>query len=408
MTAANLRQRSTNFSQLHSRSALSMTSVAMSWIYFRSGLVLWLLALLAIGSTAMPYSSLPHRYSIQAQMLADPTYGPIPGQSSHYSTYWGLDRPFPGNISDPIFPTEDGPPGDDDAVWQNLLAAEWIIFEFYQQGIERFTSQDFVKAGMPETTHSRLMEIRNNEAGHLRIFQNQISPTSIKPGACKYKFPLSDARAYLGFMTVMEISSMAFLTGLVQQANLDFNKGALAAISQTETRHEVWALMDVWKMTPFAGPADTVFPYANQILYSTHGLVVPDSCPPENPEYPTPLQVLPDLWAMRDTKSIDPGSTITLYFPDKENLPVFDDDTQYYAVFFHSVHNISVPINTEGFPERPIDVTIPAVFEPRGIMVALLADEEGAPTKESVVAGPAVILEQPSALGLALVRGGPS
>jgi hypothetical protein len=293
-------------------------------------------------------------------------------------------------------------------VWQNLLAAEWIIFDFYQQGIERFTDEDFRKIGMPNNTRCRLLEIRNNEAGHLRIFQNQISPTSIKPGACKYAFPLSDPLSYLTFMTVIEISSMAFLTGLVQIAEDDWNQGLIAAISQTEARHEAWVLMDIWKTNPFAGPADTTFPYANQILYSTHGLVVPGSCPPENPEYPYPLQRLPALFATPDTKSLAPGATITLAFTDKDNQPVFEPDTQYYAVFSHSVHNISVPIDTEGFPERPITVTIPAAFETKGVIVALIADQPGAPTKESVVAGPAVILEQPVELGPALVRGAAS
>lgn len=371
-------------------------------------LLLWLIALFGLVDPAFPPLRVPPHYSGEAQKLADPEYGPIPGQSDHYSSYWGIERPFPGNITDPVFPTEDGPPGEDDVVWQNLLAAEWMIFDFYQQGIERFTDEDFKKIGMPNNTRRRLLEIRNNEAGHLRIFQNQISPTSIKPGACKYTFPLSDPLSYLTFMTVIEISSMAFLTGLVQMAKDDQNQGLIAAVSQTEARHEAWILMDIWKANPFAGPAETAFPYANQILYSTHGLVVPGSCPPENPEYPYPLQRLPALFATPDTKSLAPGATITLAFTDKDNQPEFDPDTQYYAIFSHGVHNISVPIDTEGFPECPITVTIPAAFETKGVIVALIADQPGAPVKESVVAGPAVILEQPVELGPELVRGAAS
>jgi len=373
---------------------------------FQVVLTYLLLALLALTTTALPPGSVPSHYSGEAQKLADPTYGPIPGMSDLYSNYRGIERPFPGNITDPIFPTQDGPPAPDDHVWQNLLSAEWFIFEFYQQGIERFSDEDFVKAGMPNNTRDRLFEIRNNEAGHLRIFQNQISPTSIKPGPCKYIFPLTNPREYLAFMTVVEISSMTFLTGLVQEAKLDWTQGAIAAISQTETRHEAWVLMDIWKTSPFAGPADTVFPYANQILYSTHAAFVPGSCPPENPEYPHPRQLLPALFAAKDTTSLAPGATITLTFTDPDNQPVFHPDTQYYAVFFHSVHNVSVPVDTKRFPQRPINVTIPAEFEEKGVIVALLADQPGAPTKESVVAGPAVILSQPPWVGLSLVRGG--
>ncbi|KAK4227049.1 hypothetical protein QBC38DRAFT_208238 [Podospora fimiseda] len=349
---------------------------------------------------------IPPRYSGEAQKLADPTYGPIPGESDLYNYYWGTGRPFPGNISDPIFPTRHGPPGPDDWTWQNLLSAEWLIFEFYQQGIEAFSPQDFVKAGMPNTTYRRLMEIRNNEAGHLRIFQNQISPTSIKPGRCQYRFPFTEPVGYLALMTVLEISSMAFLTGLVQQPTISFGKGAMLAIAEVETRHEAWALIDIWKTSPFGGPADTIFPFANEILDSTNAFIIPGSCPPENPEFPHPRQKLPGLTAGKNTASLVPGSNIKLEFPDPKNQPRFDLYKQYYAVFFHGVLNVSVEIDTKGFPGREIWVTIPKGFETKGVIVALIADVWGAPGKESVVAGPAVILEQPSRLATALLKNG--
>lgn len=57
---------------------------------------------------------------------------PIPGVSNYYSDYLGTDRPYPGNETDPILPTTYGPPGPDDVLYQNLLAAEWAIFSFYQ------------------------------------------------------------------------------------------------------------------------------------------------------------------------------------------------------------------------------------------------------------------------------------
>lgn len=350
--------------------------------------------------------AVPPHYSGEAQKLADPTYGPIAGESDLYNYYWGTDRPFPGNISDPIFPTRDGPPGVDDWVWQNLLSAEWLIFEFYQQGIEAFTEHDFVRAGMPNTTRRRLMEIRNNEAGHLRIFQNQISPTSIKPGSCRYAFPFTEPVGYLALMTVLEISSMAFLTGLVQQPRIPMNRGAMLAIAAVETRHEAWALMDIWKADPFGGPSDTVFPYPNEVLDSTNAFIVPGSCPPENPEFPHPRQRLPPLSAGKDTASLTPGSNISLAFTDPGNQPSFWPGVQYYAVFFHGVLNVSVPIETRYWPGREIWTTIPPNFETKGVIVACLADRWGAPTKESVVAGPAVILEQPAKLATALLKGG--
>ncbi|KAI0124303.1 ferritin-like domain-containing protein [Xylariales sp. AK1849] len=363
-----------------------------------------LIASLAAISSAKPVESrwLQVRNETDSQKLADPTYGPIPGQDPLFSSYYGVAAPFPGYLRDAVLPTKEGPPAADDQVWQNLLSAEWVIYDFYQQGVEAFNATSFVKAGYPNTTYMRIQEIRNNEAGHLRLFQNQISATSVKPGACTHQFPFYDPTSYLALVTLLEISSMAFLTGLVQQVTADASKGVMTAIAQTESRHETWALLDIWKTNPFAGPIDTIFPYANQILDTTRGFIVPGSCPKQNPQYPSPRQGLPALGAGIDTTSVTPGSTIGLNFTDPTNQPTFAADKQYYAVFFHGAYNISVALNTACWPKEEIRVTIPAKFETNGVIVAVVADTPGAPTKESVVAGPGTILEQPAALGLAL------
>ncbi|KAI4865047.1 ferritin-like domain-containing protein [Hypoxylon rubiginosum] len=339
----------------------------------------------------------------ETQKLADPGYGPVPGQDPLFSSYYGKDAPFPAYLSDVVLPTKIGPPGEDDQVWQNLLSAEWIIFNFYQQAVEAFNTSSFIKAGMPNTTYQRIQEIRNNEAGHLRIFQNQISATSLKPGACEYQFPFYDPISFLALVTVLEVSSMAFLTGLVQDATLPSSQAAMLAIAEVETRHEVWSLMEIWKTNPFAGPADTVFPYANQILDTTGAFIVPGSCPKLNPVYPSPRQGLPALSAASDTTSLIPGSNIGLNFTDPTNQPSFAAGTQYYAVFFHGVANISVPVNTTAWPAQEIRVTIPKQFETKGVIVAVVADTPGAPTTDSVVAGPGIILEQPAELAVELI-----
>jgi hypothetical protein len=115
---------------------------------------------------------------------------------------------------------------------------------------------------------------------------------------------------------------------------------------------------------------------------------------------------LPALSAGKDTKSLTPGSTISLDFTDPTNQPRFSPYIQYYAVFFHGVLNASVPIDTGGWPRRKIWVTIPPKFETKGVIVACIANRYGAPTKESIVAGPGIVLEQPAALATALLKKG--
>lgn len=345
-------------------------------------------------------ASIPSDHKPNAQQLANPNYGPVPGQDPLYSSYRGKAPPFPANIPDPIKPTADGPPGIDDLVWQNLLSAEWVIFSFYQKAVEMFNATAFVKAGYPNTTYDRIQEIRDNEAGHLRIFQNEITATSVKPGACKYSFPFDGPASFLALATVIEISSMTFLTGLVQMAKLPTAHGAMVAIATTETRHETWTLLDIWKTNPFAGPSDTVFPYANEILDLTNAFIVPGSCPPENPTYPSPRQDLPPFSPAGSTKSIEPGSNIVLNFTDPTNQPNFRRGVQYYATFFHGPYNISVPLDTAGWPHADIEVRIPSQFDARGIIIVVVTDRIGAPTLTNVKAGPVVLLEQPAGLGL--------
>ncbi|KAH7234646.1 uncharacterized protein BKA55DRAFT_666871 [Fusarium redolens] len=254
------------------------------------------------------------RSSSEAQKLADPSYGPVPGRSPLYSTYRGKEPLFPGNITDPILPTRRGEPGVDDMVWQNLLSAEWAIFSFYQQGVEAFDKTSFAKAGYPNTTYDRIQEIRDNEA-----------------------------ESFLVLSTFIEIASMAFLTGLVQIAKL---------------------------------PASQVFPYANQILDLTNGFVIKGSCPNENPVYPNPRQGLPSL-----------------------------NDRQYYTTFFYGTWNTTIPIDTKDWPKKKIiDVKIPESFESRGIIIAVVTDTIGAPTKDTVLASPAIILPQPAELAVEVAQ----
>lgn len=70
-------------------------------------------------------------------------------------------------------------------------------------------------------------------------------------------------------------------------------------------------------------------------------------------------------------------------------------------MFFHGVGNVSVPIDVAGWPAQEINVTIPA-FEERGIILAVVANQSGAPDLSSVIAGPGILLEQPQEIGAGL------
>ena len=195
--------------------------------------------LLFLLSFLTAISASPIRRDASTNCLSDPKCGPIPGESLLYSAYTQKTPPFPANMTAPVSATTTGPAGEDDILFQNLLSAEWAVYSFYQQGVEAFNQSVLTDLGLPNTTYQRITEIRDNEAGHLRIFQDSISSSSIKPGACRYEYGFTNAMEFLALQNIIEVSSMAFLTGLAQQAKEMSTMGALVAIGETETRHEV-------------------------------------------------------------------------------------------------------------------------------------------------------------------------
>ena len=135
--------------------------------------------------------------------IVDPECGPIPGESPLYSDDISRNRPFPADMTAAVLPTSSGPAGEDDVLFRNLLSAEWTVFIFYQQGVETFNESSFTDLGLPNTTYQRITEIRDNEAGHLRIFQDSISPASLMPGPCSYDYMWKDAAGFLALQNII-------------------------------------------------------------------------------------------------------------------------------------------------------------------------------------------------------------
>ncbi|KAJ6131117.1 hypothetical protein N7523_001577 [Penicillium sp. IBT 18751x] len=344
---------------------------------------------LILPAIALPASSGQNKLQIAADA--------VPGESSLFVNYAGKKSPIASKWMKTISATSSGPAGPDDLLFQNLLSAEWIIYSLYQEAVDTFSPSDFTKLGLRNDTYQRIVEIRDNEAGHIRIFQDQISTNSIKPGPCQYEFGFNtSASAFLALQVYIEVSSMVFLTGLSLQAEANISKSALMAIGQVETRHNTWALLDVYNTDPFSGPSDTIYPYANQILDMTNAFIVPGSCPAENPIYPTPRQGLPRIDIIGNGTTARPGSDIKLLFEPLDNQPKFESGKDYYAVFYHGLNTVSVPYNL-----KHNSVKIPKQFDSEvGIIMVSIADERDAPTEESVLAGPLIILEQPGVLTL--------
>ena len=72
-------------------------------------------------------------------------------------------------------------------------------------------------------------------------------------------------------------------------------------------------------------------------------------------------------------------------------VPSYESDKSYYAVFFHGLNNITMPFDT-----KLNTSVIPATLDSQGVILVVIADEPGAPTLDSVIAGPMILLQQPA------------
>jgi hypothetical protein len=284
----------------------------------------------------------------------------------------------------------------DDILFQNLLSAEWIVADFYQQGVEYFNQSVFTEAGFANETMSRLTEIYQNENGHLAIFENAIPSGVTKPGKCQYDYSfqlentsVAQAQTYMRLVSVIELGSMAYLTGLAQNSSTATGLATIMGAISAETRHLTWVNSAVLSGDPFVGPADTVYPYATQILSNIKEFIINGSCPAENPTFPVGDQLLPKL-SFANTSMIQQGGFIDITFKNASNgdhsPPSLKKGDQIGVVFFHSLWNYTVPIIVDD--PTVLRAQIPNITSWSGELFVTLTDQQTVHKAEDVIAGP--------------------
>lgn len=104
-------------------------------------------------------------------VTAAPPQQPIAGQYDAYNSQQGPDAPYPSALQGAEVPIVYREPALDDQLFQNLLAAEWAVSNFYTAAVALFDESSFTDIGLPNTTYARIQEIRNNEVGHVQIMR---------------------------------------------------------------------------------------------------------------------------------------------------------------------------------------------------------------------------------------------
>jgi len=217
-----------------------------------------------------------------------------------------------------------------------------------------------------------------------------------KPGKCKYNYGFQEAntlvtqaQTYMALVSVIELGSMAYLTGLAQNSSTAAGLATIMGVISAETRHLTWVNSAVLAGDPFAGPSDTVYPYATQILSNTKQFVIDGSCPSGNPTYPIGDQLLPKL-SPANTSMIQEGGFIDLTFKNASHgdhsPPSLKTGDNISVVFFHSLWNYTVPITVDD--PSVLRAQIPNITSWSGELIVTLTDQQSIQKAKDVIAGP--------------------
>ncbi|PWN36508.1 uncharacterized protein FA14DRAFT_175820 [Meira miltonrushii] len=278
----------------------------------------------------------------------------------------------------------------DQILFQNLLAAEWIVDSMYTSGLAFFTQSDFTSAGYPNNTYDQLQSVYQNENGHLKLFERAIDSNVVKPGRCNYSYGFEHiankteaVRVYMNIVSEVEIGSMAYLTGLAHQAEEVETLYTIMGTISAETRHLTYVNGQVLNVGDFVGPTDTIYPFPLQLLSVTKQFIVPNSCPAENPPYPSPDQDLPKLSIdIKKSKIQSKNGSLTLTADLKDTQSKNDLS----VIFFQSVFNYTERATSLG--NNIFQVSIPNLTSDKGNLIVALSNTSDVTKKEDIVAGP--------------------
>jgi hypothetical protein len=218
------------------------------------------------------------------------------------------------------------------------LTLEHLEATFYREGLAKFSSADFVAAGIPASSYARLTEVAGHEKAHVDFLVTALGTAATKE--CVYGFPMSSVAEYLGVASILEgVGVSAYLGAVRQIVNKDYLTAA-GSILTIESRHSAY-LRDTssqQKLSPFPAAQDT--PLTPNAVYTLASAFI-KSCPSTNPALP--VKAYPALAAtaagpatagstvqIKSAAALAPGSsTAKLYAAFiTAGGPVFADLTQ--------------------------------------------------------------------------------
>ncbi|KAG4432585.1 hypothetical protein IFR05_011942 [Cadophora sp. M221] len=221
------------------------------------------------------------------------------------------------------------PPGGDITILNYALTLEYLERKFYQEGLQKFSRQDFVSAGFADPFYDNLKVIRSDEETHVSFLAGALAGQAVNEA--KYSFPYTDVKSFLGLSSVLEGVGVSAYLGAAQAI---VDKGYLTAagsILTVESRHSSY-IRAALKQVPFPKPFDTPLDFNSVFSLAAQFITGFD---PKDP--PLPFKAFPAIALQPSQYPYTAGSSpITFSGAYKKALAakLITENQKVYAVLF--------------------------------------------------------------------------
>jgi len=218
------------------------------------------------------------------------------------------------------------------------LTLEHLENTFYRDGLKKFTSDDFIKAGFSADVYNNIKIMSKDEQTHVTFLTSALKAAGAQPVAeCVYNFGVTDPKIFLAIASVLEGVGVSAYLGAAADIMSKNYLTAAGSILTVEASHSSYIRTAIGKI-PFPSPFDVPLSL-NEVYTLAAPFIV--SCPSSNVKLS--LKAFPSLKLDPEiSANITAGTTITLLTPDY-SLKAADGSSPIFAAFITVTGPIFAP-----------------------------------------------------------------